>query len=197
MFFAIRPTLQAIDRFLTESRTLPLSYGPTGLTQGTAATGYNVDEMVVPIGRGLEDFYRAKASLAAWKHFDIGWLQAIPSSPSPEIGTVVAVVIRHFGFWSLNGARVVYVVGDPASATRFGFAYGTLMNHAEAGEELFEVFVDPSTEDVMYRIRAASRPRSPLTYIGYPLVRMLQDACRRDSGIAMKRQLCTREVGIR
>jgi uncharacterized protein (UPF0548 family) len=177
-----------IDRFLTESRTLPLSYGPTGLTQGTPA-GYNVDETLVPIGRGPADFDRAKAALAAWRHFDIGWLQAVPASAVPEPGTVVAVVIRHFGFWSLNGARVVYVVGDRGSATRFGFAYGTLVNHAEAGEELFEVFVDPSSEDVMYRIRAASRPRSALTYIGYPLVRILQAACRRDSGMAMKRAL--------
>src|SRR6188768_3076153 len=39
------------------------------------------------------------------------------------------------GFWSLNGCRVLYHLdgGD----TRFGFAYGTLTNHAEAGEELF------------------------------------------------------------
>jgi len=146
VFVATRPTSRTIDRFLTDSRTLPFSYQPTGLTQG-AATGYKVDEMVVPIGHGAQDFDRAKAALAAWKHFDIGWLQAIPSSPVPEPGTVVAVVIRHFGFWSLNGARVVYVVGDRQSTTRFGFAYGTLVNHAEAGEELFEVFVDPSTED--------------------------------------------------
>ena len=179
-----------------DSRTLPFSYQPTGLTQG-AATGYKVDEMVVPIGRGTKDFDRAKAALAAWKHFDIGWLQAVPASAVVEPGTVVAVIIRHFGFWSLNGARVVYVVGDRQSATRFGFAYGTLVNHAEAGEELFEVFVDPSTEDVMYRIRAASRPRSPLTYIGYPLVRMLQAACRRDSGVAMTRVVSAREAGTR
>ena len=196
MFVATRPTSRAIDRFLRDSRTLPFSYQPTGLTQGVA-TGYDVDEMVLPIGRGAQDFDRAKAALAAWKHFDIGWLQAIPSSPVPEAGTVVAVVIRHFGFWSLNGARVVYVVGDRQSTTRFGFAYGTLVNHAEAGEELFEVFVDPSTEDVMYRIRAASRPRSPLTYIGYPLVRMLQAACRRDSGLAMTREVSARKAGTR
>jgi len=188
---ATRPTASVVDRFLTESRTLPLSYRPTGLTQG-AASRYNVDEMVVTIGRGAADFDRAKAALAAWTHLDLGWLQAIPSSPMPEPGTIVAVVIRHFGFWSLNGARVVYVVGDRQSTTKFGFAYGTLVNHAEAGEELFEVFADPSTEDVMYRILAASRPRSPLTYIGYPLVRMLQSACRRDSGAAMRLTLGAR-----
>jgi uncharacterized protein (UPF0548 family) len=193
VFLATRPSARVIDRFLAESRTLPFSYGPTGLTQGTPA-GYNIDEMLVPIGRGLTDFDRAKAALASWRHFDIGWLKAVPSSAVPEPGTVVAVIIRHFGFWSLNGARVVYIVGGQESVNRFGFAYGTLANHAEAGEELFEVFVDPSSEAVMYRIRAASRPRSLLTYMGYPLVRVLQAACRRDSGAAMKLALGAREV---
>jgi uncharacterized protein (UPF0548 family) len=185
VFLATRPTRQVIDRFLAQSRALPFSYGPTGLTQGTPA-GYNVDELVVAIGHGQADFERARAALATWQHFDIGWVRAVPAAPAPEPGTVVAVVIRHFGFWSLNGARVVYGVGDRERGTRFGFAYGTLMNHAEAGEELFEVFVNPASDEVMYRIRAASRPRAPLTYIGYPLVRFLQAACRRDSAHAMK-----------
>jgi uncharacterized protein (UPF0548 family) len=193
MFLATRPTRQAIDRFLAQSRVLPLSYGPAGLTHGTP-DGYNVDEMVVTIGRGPADFSRAKAALATWRHFDIGWVQAFPASALPEPGTVVAVVIRHLGFWSMNGARVVYVVGGLESESRFGFAYGTLVNHAEAGEELFEVFADPSSEDVMYRIRAASRPRAMSTYIGYPLVRVLQAMCRRDSGDAMKRLVSAREV---
>jgi uncharacterized protein (UPF0548 family) len=196
MFLATRPTRQDIDRFLDESRSLPLSYGPTGLTQGAHA-GFKVDEMVVTIGRGRADFDRAKAALAAWKHFDIGWVKAIPSSAVPEPGTVVAVVIRHLGFWSLNGARVVYGVGDRGSEGQFGFAYGTLVNHAEAGEELFEVSVDPASGDVKYRIRAASRPRSPLTYIGYPLVRILQATCRRDSGVAMKLAVSAQEVRTR
>jgi uncharacterized protein (UPF0548 family) len=193
MFLATRPTRHDIDRFLDESRSLPLSYGPTGMTQGRP-DGFKIDELVVTIGRGRTDFDRAKAALAAWKHFDIGWLKAIPSAVIPEPGTVVAVVIRHFGFWSLNGARVVYGVGDRRSETRFGFAYGTLVNHAEAGEELFEVFVDPASQDVKYRIRAASQPRSPLTYLGYPLVRFLQAACRRDSAAAMKRAVSAKEV---
>ena len=42
----------------------------------------------------------------------------------------------------------------PMGKTRFGFAYGTLTNHAESGEELFEVFLDPQRADVIYRILA-------------------------------------------
>src|SRR5262245_13239975 len=89
MFRATRPTPRDIDRFLDESRSLPLSYGPAGLTQQTPS-GFNVDEMVVSIGRGQADFDRAKVALAAWKHFDIGWVRAIPSSATTDPGTVVA-----------------------------------------------------------------------------------------------------------
>ena len=57
------------------------------------------------------------------------------------------------------------------AAGRFGFAYGTLTNHAEAGEELFEVWLDARTDQVMYRIRAISRPRAVLARLGYRIVR--------------------------
>jgi len=100
----------------------------------------------------------------------------------------VAVLIRHLGFWSLNGCRVLYEVGSPDD-DRFGFAYGTLTNHAEAGEELFEVFLDPERDEVMYRIRAISKPRAALAHIGQPIVRALQARFRRDSAAAMKRAI--------
>jgi uncharacterized protein (UPF0548 family) len=102
-------------------------------------------------------------------------------------------VIRHLGLWSLNGCRIVYGVGDRDHGVKFGFAYGTLVNHAEAGEELFEVFMDPSSDEVMYRLRAVSRPRAALAWIGYPVVRALQGRCRRDSGAAMKLAVSMRE----
>jgi len=185
MFLATRPSRRTIERFLDASQAVPLSYEPIGAAQGDP-DGFKVDELVVTIGHGQADFDRAKAALAAWKHFDLGWMQAIPAAPDPEPGTVVAVVIRHLGLWSLNGCRIVYRIGERDQGTRFGFAYGTLANHAEAGEELFEVFMDPSSGDVLYRIRAASRPRAALAWIGYPLVRALQGRCRRHSGQAMR-----------
>jgi hypothetical protein len=71
----------------------------------------------------------------------------------------------------------------------FGYAYGTLTNHAESGEELFEVSIDPASGEVRYRIRAASKPRAPLARLGYPIVRTLQARFRRDSVLAMRRAL--------
>ena len=167
MFLVRRPSPNTIDRFLLESRDLPLSYGPVGIVQAET-THHDVDEVLFAIGHGKADFERARAALIAWKPFDIGWVETFPPHPSVAAGTVVAVLIRHLGFWSLNGDRVLYHVGHDDQA-RFGFAVGTLTNHAESGEELFEVFIDPRSDDVMYRIRAISRPRALLARVGQPI----------------------------
>jgi uncharacterized protein (UPF0548 family) len=58
---------------------------------------------------------------------------------------------------------------------------------AEGGEELFEVFLDPQTDHVKYRIRAVSWPRLMLTRFGQPIVHLLQARFRRDSAKAMTR----------
>jgi uncharacterized protein (UPF0548 family) len=186
MFLARRPSRETIERFLLDSQDLPLSYGPIGLVK-TGTAPRRLDEAIVAIGRGEADFARARAALLAWKQFDIGWIETFPRHAPVAAGTVVAVLIRHLGFWSLNGCRVVYGVGCLDDAARFGFAYGTLTNHAEAGEELFEVFIDPRTDEVVYRIRATSWPRAPLARIGQPIVRALQARFRRQSAAAMKR----------
>jgi len=191
MFLARRPSVPAIERFVEESRHLPLSYGKVGVAQ-TPAAGYDLDETTVTIGHGEEVFERAKAALVAWKHFDFNWVEVWPPTPAVSPGNVVAVLVRHFGFWSLNGCRVVYGLGDRLRSETFGFAYGTLSNHAERGEEIFEVSHRAHSDEVVYRIRAASQPRAVLARTGYPLVRRLQARFRRDSGDAMRRAVAPR-----
>lgn len=185
MFLVRRPSQEVIQRFVNDSRELPLSYGPIGIVNGETPYG-QLDETVVTIGRGRSDFDRARAALMAWKHFDLGWVETFPRHAPAEFGTVVAVLIRHLRFWSLNGCRVVY---DVRGDGRFGFAYGTLTNHAESGEELFEVLFDPESDKVTYRIRATSRHQATLARIGQPIVRGLQARFRRDSAAAMKRAM--------
>jgi uncharacterized protein (UPF0548 family) len=184
MFLPRRPSADDIARFLAASRELPLSYAPPGIVR-EHLDGVPLDEQVVVIGHGRDDFERARAALMAWKQSDIGWVNVFPAHAGIEVGTDVTLVIRHLGFWSLNGCRVLYHVGS-SDGTRFGFAYGTLTNHAESGEELFEVFLD-AREDVLYRIRATSRPRAVLAWLGQPIVRALQARFRRDSAAAMRR----------
>jgi uncharacterized protein (UPF0548 family) len=194
MFLARRPSRQSIDRFLLESQALSLSYGPIGIL-GAEPGRQRIDEAVVSIGRGELDFARARAALMAWSQFDLGWVEAYPPHAPLAVGTTVAVLIRHLGFWSLNGCRVVYTVGGGPDAARFGFAYGTLTNHAESGEELFEVFIDPQTDEVIYRIRATSWPQAALARAGQRFVRVLQARFRRDSAAAMQR--ATRSNSVR
>jgi uncharacterized protein (UPF0548 family) len=191
MFLLTRTSRREIAGFLDRSRRLPLSYGPTGIVRHRSAAD-GVGAHVVTIGHGEPDFECARLALAAWKHFDLGWVEAFPAKLSVEAGTDVAVLIRHLGFWSLNGARVLYQVGGFDGQDAFGFAYGTLTNHAESGEELFEVSIDRQSGDVTYRIRAVSRPQSALTWIGEPIVRLLQARFRHDSAAAMRRAISAR-----
>jgi uncharacterized protein (UPF0548 family) len=186
MFFLRRPSPQTIDRFLRASQDLPLSYGPAGLLDGDIVRGTR-DHAAVMIGRGRGDFERARAALLAWQHFDLGWVETFPLRLPVVPGAVVAVLIRHLGFWSLNGCRVLYTVGGSDDLTRVGYAYGTLTNHAESGEELFEISIDPRTDDVVYRIDAVSWPQAWLARIGWPIARVLQARFRRESAAAMKR----------
>jgi uncharacterized protein (UPF0548 family) len=185
MFLLHRPTADDIERFLAVARGLPLSYAPVGLAR-TGRDGFVVDEQIAVVGAGAAAFSRAQAALRAWRHFDIGWMHVYPGNASTTPGSVVAVAVRHLGFWSLNGCRVVYPVEGAAT---FGFAYGTLADHAERGEEIFEVSLQAESGDVCYRIRAASQPRAALARAGYPFTRLLQARFRRASARAMRRAI--------
>jgi uncharacterized protein (UPF0548 family) len=114
-------------------------------------------------------------------------VQVFPRRPPIAVGTIVAVQIRHFGFWSLNGCRVVHQSAPSADSLAYG--YGTLPNHAESGEEVFEVSMDSSSGNVTYRIRATSSPQAMLAWIGQPVVRSLQARFRVDSVAAMRRSV--------
>ena len=189
MFLLRRPSSEAIERFLADARDARLSYEPIGLGDGISREG--LDDVTVVIGHGPSDFAKARAALMAWKQFDIGWVHTYPRHAPLTVGTVVAVLFRHLGFWSLNGCRVLYSVDAGHGASRFGFVYGTLTSHAVAGEELFEVFIDAETDEVRYRIRATSWPRAPLARVGQPILRALQRRFRRQSVAAMTRAVET------
>jgi len=185
MFSILRPSPRDIAKFLADSRDLPLSYQPVGLALSANAS-FDADETIVALGSGAAIYERAKAALRGWTQFDLGWVELYPRHASIEVGSVVAVLIHHLGFWSLNGCRVVYEIGNDA-IHEFGYAYGTLSNHGECGEEVFKVVMKPGTNEVSYVIQAASRPRAALARLGYPLARHLQARFRRDSARVMQR----------
>ena len=186
MFLGHRPSPAEVEAFIAASRQLPLSYEPVGLARQDRP-GFQVDEQEVVVGQGEAAFERAKIALTKWRHFELGWVEVFPASAAVAPGTVVAVLVRHLGFWSMNGCRVVYAIaGD---SRELGFAYGTLTNHAERGEEIFKVSYRPVTAEVTYLIRAASRPRALLAVLGYPVTRSLQARFRRDSAAAIARAI--------
>jgi hypothetical protein len=55
MFFARRPSREAIDRFVRDSQELRVSYGPIGIVNGETPCR-DLDEAIVTIGRGKRDF---------------------------------------------------------------------------------------------------------------------------------------------
>ena len=99
----------------------------------------------------------------------------------------MAVLARIAGLWWLNACRIVYVIDEAGPVQRFGFAYGTLPDHAETGEERFLIEWDRADNSVWYDILAFSRPRHPLTRLGYPFARLVQKSFARQSAAAMQR----------
>jgi uncharacterized protein (UPF0548 family) len=188
MFLIRRPSQQQVEKFLDQSRDLSLSYNPIGIAKGSPP-GFNRDQASAVVGHGQQTFEQAKIALAHWRHYEMGWAELWPHGAAIANGTVVAVLVQHLGLWSLNGCRVVYGIGDRQNGPRFGFAYGTLTNHAEMGEEIFEVMLNPESEEVIYRIQAVSKPRAALARVGYPIARYYQERFRRDSISAMRRAI--------
>ena len=96
------------------------------------------------------------------------------------------MAVHHLGFWSLNACRIVYTIEETGPIERFGFAYGTLPDHAAIGEERFTVEFHSHDQAVWYDVYAFSRPR-PLARLAYPYTRALQKRFAADSKRAMQK----------
>jgi uncharacterized protein (UPF0548 family) len=188
LFLFSEPSTQRISRFLDAQRDAPFSYDEVGASRGDAKApaGYALDHNRVRLGEGRETFDRAVAALYAWKMFDLGWARVVPEGAPIEVGTTVAVLARHYGFHSLNPCRISYTIEqDGGELVRRGFAYGTLPDHGEKGEERFTVEWRRIDDSVFYDLYAFSRPNQLLAKLGYPLARHLQHRFAKDSLQAM------------
>jgi len=135
------------------------------------------------LGEGSLVFYKAKRAVRQWRMFDISWVRLYWPRTPIAARNIIAVVVGGLGVWMVNVCRIVYVIDEPR---RYGFAYGTLSEHAEAGEERFLVeWRDDNS--VWYEVLAFSREKHPLAKFAYPIARRLQKKFRRDSGLAMQR----------
>ena len=185
MFLVREPGDADAAKFVASQRDLPFTYAEVGATNTTTPAGYTVDHNRIQLGSGEAIYRRAVDALKNWRQFDLGWVMIAPRGVVVEVGATVAVKARAFGTWSLSACRVVYVIDE---ARRFGFAYGTLPDHVEKGEERFLIEWLPD-DTVWYDILAFSRPRHPLVRLSAPLARRLQKQFARDSLNRMKSAL--------
>ena len=180
-----RPSTEAIREFLESQSKLGFTYSAVGATGTVPPLGYDVDHTRIKLGEGEEVFTRAKDALRRWEHFRLGWVEAWKPETTIKTGDVVAVVARQVGLWWLSACRIVYVVDEAEPINRFGFAYGTLPDHPETGEERFLVEWDRSSGEVCYDILAFSRPHLLLARLGYPYMRRVQKRFAKASAAAM------------
>ena len=189
MWFFKRPPAAVTDAFLDRQRHLPWSYTGAGATRGQDwPAGYNHDRNEIELGCGEAVFQRGVAALRAWRMFPAGWTIILPEKSPQTEGTAVALLIRVFGIWWLNAARVVYEVDERGEGVkrRIGFAYGTLPGHVEGGEERFTV-AWKDDDRVVYELYAYSRPRLWLVRLTKPVARMLQRRFVKQSLSTMRR----------
>src|SRR5437660_11592406 len=161
MFLLREPSAELVRQFILGERKLPFSYAEVGATLETIPAGYTIDHNRIRLGAGRETYESAIQALRSWKQFDLGWVKIVPEETPIEVGATVAVLARLLGFWSLNACRIVYLIGKEGSldleesagdataaklrpqrsaiSEKWGFAYGTLPEHAESGEERFTI----------------------------------------------------------
>lgn len=189
-----KPSADSIRRFLTAQAKLDFTYSAVGATAGRPPAGFVVDRTRIKLGEGKGIYLAARAGLQRWEQFRLGWLEAWSPETPIRAGEVFAVVARAIGLWWLNACRIVYVVDESGPITKFGFAYGTLPDHAAIGEERLMVEWDRVENSVWYDILAFSRPNHTLTRLGYPIVRHRQKRFGRESATAMLQVVCSGSV---
>ena len=189
MFLLTDPSRTTIQDFLDAASALPFSYPHVGQTRPqNVPAGYDRDHNRVRIGRGSVDYQKAKHAIDAWKMFDFPWLRLVWNDTPIEVGRNVAILVRHMGFYSLNASRIIYVFDENSDdISRYGFAYGTLTDHNEQGEERFCVELNWKTDEVWYDLYAFSKPKHPLARLGYFYSRHLQREFVKSSKAAMAR----------
>lgn len=175
------PSDTSIAALLARQADAPFSYPEVGATRGVLPVGYDHAQVRFALGTGDEIFATACDAIRTWRMFVLGWVQLHGADQVPAPGVTVAPVAHVFGLWSVNVARVVYVVEEES---QFGFAYGTLPAHAERGEELFLVRREPDGA-ISYEIKVFSRPQLAWSRLGKPVVAARQRRFRDDSGAAM------------
>lgn len=177
-----RPSDTALRELLRSWQDEPLSYTHEGGVDSPPEEGFILDEHRVCLGQGGSTYEHACCALDSWRMFPLWAEVRRERDRSQQPGDIVAMVVRILGVWWVNPCRVLRRVD---TSDRHGFVYGTLIEHSECGEEMFAVEMDEAGR-VWYVIRAFSRPRHWLAWLGFPLARWWQCRFVRDSQQRMR-----------
>ena len=169
-----RPSESVLHAVLDEQAGAPLTYSEVGATQRPELPdGYTHDRYRIRLPDGT--FELATRGLRAWRaHIDAG-VAVFPPTAALEPGANVVLIIHTGPLYAIAACRIVYVCDEP---DRFGFAYGTLPDHPEVGEEAFMVERDTANR-VHFTITAFSRLGSPATRLARPFARVIQQRVTR------------------
>jgi uncharacterized protein (UPF0548 family) len=187
LFRVTAPSENEVQHFISQQQHSVFSYPEVGASASNVPSRYNVDHNRISLGSGEVTWRRAVDAIRGWQMFNMPWVRLYWPTAAIQVGTDVAVLVRHFGFYSLNACRIAYVVDEDGPLARYGFAYGTLAEHGERGEERFTVEWNRAEDEVWFDILAFSRPQKALAKLGYPLSRMLQKRFAAASKAAMLR----------
>lgn len=144
------------------------TYAEVGATAGPAPPGYHVVTRTADLG-GPELFDRAAKGIRRWEAHRGAGARVVPSMAPIEVGGTVLVVVPLLVVTLVAPCRIVAVTDGP---DRFGFAYGSLPGHPEAGEEAFHVSREGGRTH--FDIVAFSRPADPLVRLAPPVARFVQ-----------------------
>lgn len=165
----VRPSEHRLRRLLADAATDSLTYSPTGISSAAQVpAGYRFDRYERRLGSGDAVWRRACAAIADWQvHRDAG-LTVCSDGPLAAGANVAMSAPLPVGHVDVV-CRVVSVDDRPDCC---GFAYGTLSNHPEQGEETFRVV--RRDDDVVFEVVAAWRPRHLLAKTFRPIASRLQ-----------------------
>jgi uncharacterized protein (UPF0548 family) len=163
-----RRSEERLEELLAAAQSAPLTYDHVG---STLRDGVPPGIRDAAFAREVDGTIGAAATaLHGWAaHRGIRG-RVLPAGAPLEVGQSIVVVAPFGPVEMAVPTRVVAVVDE---ADRFGFAYGTLPGHVEAGEELF-LATRASSGRVVLHVRIHARPATLLTRLGGPVVTLVQ-----------------------
>ena len=120
MFLLTKPSQAFIQNFIDRCEDSEYSYAEVGFSITGSPLNYNTDHNRILIGHGQEDFEKAKTAIRSWKMFDMPWVELCWPDTPVSVGENVGILVDHFGFYSLNACRIVYLIDEITAMHRYG-----------------------------------------------------------------------------